>query len=164
MAKKRGRGWHGEPGRHRKAALGIKTVVKRSIWEMSPVDTRWLERQTAVLFKLWHGDGPEDAHTQLDWMTPRELVWILDKSPDVADYNRFDANELAKALFNTQGIKEVKFGRDYSPVLYIRAKRRKLNSVFNNFRRHMHVDNRPDEWNFDDREEFGEGVIRAWWD
>ncbi len=168
----KGRGWHGEPGRHSKAARGIKTAKheatikgateSRLFFNYSAARMRFLSRQILALARMYQKDS-QDLHSQTDWMSPGEFLHVLDKSI-VGRYNEFDPNELAHAIASTRGIREVKFGRDFSPVLYIRVERGKMSSVFNNFRRHMRAENRPNEWDFDDREKFGEGVIRAWWD
>ena len=165
MAKK-GRGWHGEPVRHSKAARGIKTVTESRLrYKYSAAQIRFLDKEVVQLFRIWNNvEGFDAQHTQLDWMTPRELLYVLDKSPTVTDYNDFDVNELAKALSNTRGIQDVKFGREYSPILYIRTEPGMYESVLKNFRRHMKRQHWPAEWDEEHTEKFGERVIRAWWD
>ncbi len=172
---RKGRGWHDEPKRHADAARGIKTVDPRLAFEkegiprlglrmISAADQRHLEKEVVQLFRIWNYGGEDFSllHTQLDWMTPRELIWALNMSPTVVGYNAFSATEMAIALSSTRGIKEVKFGREYSPVLYIRTEPGMYESVLRNFRKHIHRDNWPNE--YDEQEKFGGRVIRAWWD
>lgn len=167
MASRKGKGWHGEPKRHADAARGIKTVTEsRLLFNYSAAQVRFLEKEVVQLFRIWNyeGEGFDALHTQLDWMTPRELIWVLNMSPTVVGYNTFSATEMAIALSSTRGIKEVKFGREYSPVLYIRTEPGMYESVLRNFQKHIHRDNWPTEFGEEHTEKFGERVIRAWWD